>query len=198
MRPDPVSSTRCSKLRRTLAPHNDLNVRGPEPGDLGWLVERHGVLYAREYGWDQSFERLVAASSPRSTRHDRAWIAETRGTASAPSCASTRRHHGQAPHAARRAPGPRAGPRHELVRGHPPRQTARLHNAQSVDQRRPPAARRIYEREGFTSRRGTEPRVRPRPRRADLVPYPDPMDRDQLRAPQAPLKAATRTTRARR
>ena len=68
-------------LRRALGPTKlDTVLRGPEPGDLGWLVERHGVLYAREYGWDESFERLVAqiaAEFDPST--DRAWIAEVDG-----------------------------------------------------------------------------------------------------------------------
>ena len=53
-------------------------MRGLEPGDLGWLVERHGVLYAREYGWDQSFERLVASIAAEfNPGTDRGWVAET-------------------------------------------------------------------------------------------------------------------------
>ncbi len=67
-------------MRRTFAPENRVHIRGPEPGDLGWLVARHGVLYAREYGWDESFERMVAQiAADFDPATDRAWIAEVDG-----------------------------------------------------------------------------------------------------------------------
>ena len=52
-----------------------------EPGDLGWMVQAHGELYAREFGWDGSFEALVARivadyAADHDPDREAAWIAE--------------------------------------------------------------------------------------------------------------------------
>ena len=59
-------------------------LRPPQPGDMGWVVARHGALYAQEYHWDESFEGFVAEIIAEYIKNfdpkmERCWIAEVNG-----------------------------------------------------------------------------------------------------------------------
>ena len=59
-------------------------LRSHEPGDMGWVTYRHGVLYAREYDWNEQFEALVAEIVSDFIKNykperERCWIAEMKG-----------------------------------------------------------------------------------------------------------------------
>ena len=77
-------------IERLLAPRETANaasrvaLRAPRPGDMGWVVQQHGEVYAREYGWNTDFEGMVAGLvsdylRAKDSEGAHCWIAELHG-----------------------------------------------------------------------------------------------------------------------
>jgi GNAT superfamily N-acetyltransferase len=61
-----------------------VRLRTHQPGDIGWVIERHGALYAQEYGWDSGCEAFIAEIAGKflanfDEQRERCWIAERNG-----------------------------------------------------------------------------------------------------------------------
>ena len=59
-------------------------LRDPKPGDMGWIISSHGIVYSREYGWNDQLEAVtaeivVAFMRKRDQKRERCWIAERSG-----------------------------------------------------------------------------------------------------------------------
>jgi GNAT superfamily N-acetyltransferase len=62
----------------------EIVLREPLPGDMGWVIEQHATIYAKEYGWNWEFEALVAGICAEFIKNfqpqwERCWIAEISG-----------------------------------------------------------------------------------------------------------------------
>jgi DNA-binding MarR family transcriptional regulator/GNAT superfamily N-acetyltransferase len=78
----------AQKVRRLLGDRTEAKtpylLRQHQPGDMGWIVHRQGILYAEEYGWDGTYEALAAEIVARFIKNydpkfERAWVAEKDG-----------------------------------------------------------------------------------------------------------------------
>ena len=73
-----------SLLDAQPARQHRIDLHAPRPGDIGWVIQRHGEIYAREYRYDAQFEALVAAIAARFVQRydperERCWIAASGG-----------------------------------------------------------------------------------------------------------------------
>jgi DNA-binding MarR family transcriptional regulator/GNAT superfamily N-acetyltransferase len=88
----PAAQNRLTDAMRTIEgllgervePKAPYLLRTHQPGDMGWVIHRHGVLYAAEYGWDERFEALVAQIAAEfiqkfDAKRERCWIVERDG-----------------------------------------------------------------------------------------------------------------------
>ncbi|MGW1723035.1 bifunctional helix-turn-helix transcriptional regulator/GNAT family N-acetyltransferase [Streptomyces sp. NPDC002306] len=88
----PGDRTRLAQAMRTIRTilderrprAEDVVLREPVPGDLGWIVQRNAALYAAEYGWNTDYEGLVARivadfAEDHDPHLERVWIAELDG-----------------------------------------------------------------------------------------------------------------------
>ena len=132
-------------------------LRAPQPGDMGWVVQRNGAVYAEEFGWDASYEALVARIvadyvNTRDPECEAAWIAEVDGApAGCVFCVREDEQHRAAAAAAGRAVG--QGPRDRRPAGRggaPVRPPGRVPEITLWTNDVLAGARRIYQRAGFT------------------------------------------------
>ncbi|GHD99206.1 bifunctional helix-turn-helix transcriptional regulator/GNAT family N-acetyltransferase [Streptomyces alanosinicus] len=88
----PADRPRLAEAMRTIqdilgerrAGPQEIALREPHPGDLGWIVQRNAALYAAEYGWNADYEGLVARivadfAEDHDPHLERVWIAERSG-----------------------------------------------------------------------------------------------------------------------
>jgi DNA-binding MarR family transcriptional regulator/N-acetylglutamate synthase-like GNAT family acetyltransferase len=83
-----------AKIERALDPQQAtrrLRLRTHKPGDIGWIVMRHGAVYSAEYGYGAGFEALVAEIGAQFLRQydasrERCWIAELDGVPAGSVC----------------------------------------------------------------------------------------------------------------
>lgn len=79
-----IQAARVVAAADAALPRGEVILRDPRPGDYGWIIHRHGVLYAQEYGWDATMEGFIGEIIGKyAQRHDPAkekfWVAERDG-----------------------------------------------------------------------------------------------------------------------